>query len=80
MPMISAAFWSSRKPSAYSSRLAPCRGSRGTLAELEATHETVYVENLGTDREFIGHDPAGFAGRGSYFALLIVKAHRPAQV
>jgi precorrin-2 C20-methyltransferase/precorrin-3B C17-methyltransferase len=36
-------------------------------------HEAVYVENLGTSREWLTHDLAKASGREEYFALVLVR-------
>jgi precorrin-2 C20-methyltransferase/precorrin-3B C17-methyltransferase len=48
------------------------------LGQLEPRREAVYVENLGTDREWITHDLASAAGRKEYFALVLVRRAQPA--
>jgi precorrin-2 C20-methyltransferase/precorrin-3B C17-methyltransferase len=44
-----------------------------TLAEAGPECEAVYVENLGTEREWVTHDLASAAGRKEYFALILVR-------
>jgi precorrin-3B C17-methyltransferase len=39
-------------------------------------HESVYVENLSTSREWITHDLSSAAGRDNYFALALVRRKR----
>jgi precorrin-2 C20-methyltransferase/precorrin-3B C17-methyltransferase len=49
-------------------------GLARALAEAETPRQAVYVENLGTPQEWISHDVAAAAGRGEYFALVLVRA------
>ncbi len=44
-----------------------------TLEELGPGYEAAYVENLGTDREWITHDLADAVGRDRYFSLVLVR-------
>jgi precorrin-2 C20-methyltransferase/precorrin-3B C17-methyltransferase len=43
------------------------------LERLGPGREAVYVENLGTEQEYITRDLAGTAGRKGYFALVLVR-------
>src|SRR5262249_17791443 len=44
-----------------------------TLASFGPAREAVYLENLATPQEWITHDLAAAAGRGAYFALILVR-------
>jgi precorrin-2 C20-methyltransferase/precorrin-3B C17-methyltransferase len=48
-------------------------GLQRVLAEVRPDCETVYAENIGTEREWVTHDLAAATGRKEYFALVLVR-------